>query len=306
MTLEFLRYFIEVCNCGSIQSASKKLFVSSQGLGQAIQRMEKSLDVKLLQRTPTGVRPTEFGLQFYEKACIVDREMRELEKMAEEYNASRKLEVTIGVLGNNTKFISGISACASAFCEKEGKCSIRVNAAPFDSSESLFEALRSGSADMAMLFHWREYEDLKYFPCVRYSPLVLLTPANSELARRQSVTWKQLEDLKFVVAGVSDPFADMLEHICGERSVKLNNCFYGTENTFIANLIDNHDTSIILREGYHTSILQLCSNAAVLPIEPEVRVTYSLILRKRREFDPEIMRFVDHLVSNYPLLMGMG
>ena len=75
MNIDYLRYFISACESGSIQSASKQLFVSAQGMGKGIQRLEESLGLRLLERTQSGAVPTEFGKLYYDQAKIVEKEM---------------------------------------------------------------------------------------------------------------------------------------------------------------------------------------------------------------------------------------
>jgi DNA-binding transcriptional LysR family regulator len=61
LTIQQLKFFCEVCECGSIAAAASRLFITPSGLSMALQRMEKELSCKLLVRSSRGVHPTAEG-----------------------------------------------------------------------------------------------------------------------------------------------------------------------------------------------------------------------------------------------------
>lgn len=50
MTIQQLRYLIEVANCGSINKAAKNLFVSQPGISKAMKDLERDLDIEIFNR----------------------------------------------------------------------------------------------------------------------------------------------------------------------------------------------------------------------------------------------------------------
>ncbi len=50
MTIQQLKYLIEVANCGSINKAAKNLFVSQPGISKAIRDLEQDLDIQIFNR----------------------------------------------------------------------------------------------------------------------------------------------------------------------------------------------------------------------------------------------------------------
>ena len=191
MTLEYLRYFIAACEYGSIQSASKQLFVSAQGIGKGIQRLETLLGVKLLERTQTGVVPTEVGKLYYEQALVVEREVKKLDAIAEEHRNQQKQRLRIGMLGRQ-KFFYGVDICKRAYMEEHPNANIELSSEIFSSSTELLEAVREGKVDVGWMFHWREHPDLKYLYVSDYSPLLLLISADHPLSGKESVATEAL------------------------------------------------------------------------------------------------------------------
>ncbi len=83
MRFDVFRYLLEAERAGSLSRASEKLFISQQGLNQAVTATEAELGFKLLERTPRGVRPTKAGAIFLKHAKTI---VAEYDAMIEELN----------------------------------------------------------------------------------------------------------------------------------------------------------------------------------------------------------------------------
>ena len=62
MEIRVLRFFLSVCEEGSMSSAAKKLHVTQPALSRQISDLERELGCKLLMRESRGVVPTDQGL----------------------------------------------------------------------------------------------------------------------------------------------------------------------------------------------------------------------------------------------------
>ncbi len=87
MTLLQIKYFITVCENGSLTAASKTLFVTQPALSSAIYQIEKEYNIKLFERKNQGLSLTPDGEFFYDKAKqllnnyeILDRDLKDLSK----------------------------------------------------------------------------------------------------------------------------------------------------------------------------------------------------------------------------------
>ncbi len=276
LSFEYIRYFLEACDSGSIQAASKKLFLSSQGLGAGIQRLENSLGLKLLIRSKTGVMPTRFGREFYRYAARLIKDMDELEAFCEEYRKSKKTTILIGIVGES-KFEGTVALCAELYNKANPDSPSDVTAIQFENNSALLEALRSGDVDAAWMFHSTEQDGLVYHRIDDYSPLVLICGAGSEPAARESVSIQELGSLRFIQAGKNDSITDIVNALFAEAGLREDVFMYTTENSMIGKLIDNDIACILLRECYTPSITRHCTRCAVIPLDPEVKVALSLV-----------------------------
>jgi len=71
MTLLQLKYFVSVCDHGSLSLASKFLYVTQPALSSAITHLEKEYNLKLFERKNNAMVLTVEGSFFYEKARII-------------------------------------------------------------------------------------------------------------------------------------------------------------------------------------------------------------------------------------------
>jgi LysR family tcuABC transcriptional regulator len=70
MELRQLRYFVRVVEAGSIGRAAMSLGMVTSALSQQISRLEGELATRLLQRSASGVVPTDAGLAFFRQAQL--------------------------------------------------------------------------------------------------------------------------------------------------------------------------------------------------------------------------------------------
>ena len=79
MTLQQLKYIIEIVNCGSMNLAAQKLFVSQPSLSNAVKELEKELGIEIFIRTNKGVTLSSNGQEFlgYARQIIEQTELLE-------------------------------------------------------------------------------------------------------------------------------------------------------------------------------------------------------------------------------------
>ena len=79
MTLQQLRYVLEVAACGSMNEAAKRLFISQPSLSSAIKELEEELQLIIFQRTNKGIMLSKEGAEFlgYARQVIEQAELLE-------------------------------------------------------------------------------------------------------------------------------------------------------------------------------------------------------------------------------------
>lgn len=80
MTLQQLKYAIEIAKCGSINIAAQKLFISQPSLSNAIKELEIEINKTIFERTNRGISVTVDGVEFLGYARQVIEQTELLEK----------------------------------------------------------------------------------------------------------------------------------------------------------------------------------------------------------------------------------
>ena len=95
MTIQQLYYAITIAECGSMNKASEKLFISQPTLTGAIKDLESEIGIKLFLRTHKGVTPTAEGGDFLERARSIYGQLRNLqERYADKSGLRRRFGVS--------------------------------------------------------------------------------------------------------------------------------------------------------------------------------------------------------------------
>ncbi|QFZ86092.1 MULTISPECIES: LysR substrate-binding domain-containing protein [Variovorax] len=93
MELRQLRYFVKVCELRSMGRAAVELGVVTSALSQQISRLESELSTRLLQRSSTGVTPTDAGLAFLHQAQLTLRHADDAVRAAQQARLSGHVSV---------------------------------------------------------------------------------------------------------------------------------------------------------------------------------------------------------------------
>lgn len=87
-----LNTFLEAVDCGSFTKAAEKLFISPTAVMKQINNLEEHLSVKLIERTPSGIRLTSAGKVIYRDAKFMidysQKSVAEAKAAADRYDAT--------------------------------------------------------------------------------------------------------------------------------------------------------------------------------------------------------------------------
>jgi DNA-binding transcriptional LysR family regulator len=72
-----LRIFLAVAHSGSMAKAAKSLATSQPAISKAVADMERSLGIRLLDRSPQGVEPTQYGQALIKCGIAVFNELKQ-------------------------------------------------------------------------------------------------------------------------------------------------------------------------------------------------------------------------------------
>jgi DNA-binding transcriptional LysR family regulator len=77
-----IRLFIRVVETGSFSKAASDLGLTQPTATKHVAELEQRLGSRLFHRSTRGVTPTEIGTLYYEKCCVIARELEEADNLA--------------------------------------------------------------------------------------------------------------------------------------------------------------------------------------------------------------------------------
>ena len=101
MTLQQLRYVIEVAKTGSMNVAAKQLFVSQPSLSMAIRELENDVHISIFERTTKGVVITAEGEEFLGYARQI---INQVELLEDKYIEAGQIKKKFGVSAQHDSF----------------------------------------------------------------------------------------------------------------------------------------------------------------------------------------------------------
>jgi DNA-binding transcriptional LysR family regulator len=181
-----LEAFVAVAERGSFRLAAAHLGITQTALSHRMRKLESYLGVSLLHRTTRRVSITPSGLSLLPRAkALIEDAQRTFADLSVEA-AVRQERVAIGCLP--TLAIHFLPQVLTQFAVDNPDIQVRI----FDNSASeIAERVQKGDAEFGLTILATNRWDLDIKPLVR-EPYVLVCHAEHQLAKRRSVSWRQL------------------------------------------------------------------------------------------------------------------
>lgn len=217
MTITQLEYFLEVVKCHSITEAAKRLFITQPSLGRQISAIENELEVKLLNRTSKGVLLTPAGEVFYSAINNIITDYKNAVEKTKDVFSGLKMELSVGIL--EYLAVDDILFDIIQYFESKHPY-IKLNI--FNRSfGGLLEAILEEKVDAVLSFdfNFTNQTRLDLVNILEISPY-LAVPSSHFLAKKKSISYKDLEDVTLVLSGNDDcPFGvDLITRICKQEA----------------------------------------------------------------------------------------
>lgn len=107
MKLQHLKYFVAVFEEGSFSAGAQRVNATQSGLSMHVRQLEDRYQVQLLNRSSSGVTPTEVGKRFYRDAVRVMHAATEAEANLRALSGAMTGHVTVGLMPTFTRAVLG-------------------------------------------------------------------------------------------------------------------------------------------------------------------------------------------------------
>ena len=142
-----LECFIAAALNGSLSTAAKSLFLSTQVVSQHIQKLEAELDQTLFVRKKSGVELTEYGMDFFQLASEWIVMFKDMHRTIEESYNEMSSSLNIGI-SEYIDYMGEISGALLSFTDSHDNVLIKGN---HYKSGNMLNSIESGDLDVAII-----------------------------------------------------------------------------------------------------------------------------------------------------------
>ena len=198
MELRDIEYFSVIAKHGHLGRAAESLGLSQPALSMSLRRLEKSMQAKLVKRTPKGVELTAVGTALLSRVHGLRLSMNDVAREAADLSQGSAGDLRIGATPEFAEYL--LPPAFSALFKVAPKVTVKVTVAAPD---ALRPALRSGELDLLVSgIASAPFEDLVSVPLLD-DEFVVVSSIDHRLAKRERVTISDLAQERWAVSAAS-------------------------------------------------------------------------------------------------------
>lgn len=220
MTLNQLKYVIEIANTGSINKASQNLFISQSVLSTSLKNLENELGKEIFVRSTHGIQLTPFGKTFISYIKPIQLQLKQLDNILA--NQSNSHTIILSIASNGFYFISKI--CSELY-KKYASVGIRIEEYEGYGTEAM-NLVATNIAEIGLVRQWscyksqysKQYQTLKlqFFPLITLDIGVTIGPCNPLFYQKDNyITPEMLKPYPMVMYSYMDtgPYSDIFNKL---------------------------------------------------------------------------------------------
>lgn len=197
-TLRQIEYAVAIWDHGSVAAASVDLGVAQPTLSAALAKLEEQIGLQIfIRHHAQGVSPSPAGLRFLAEARNLLFHAQDFQRGMAAEGTAVEGQLSLGSFA--TIAPAFVPQLIAGFTGLHPRVSIRMAEGTQD---ALFEGLRGGQHDLALLYDVDMPDDLSLTPLATFTPYVLL-PAKHRLTRLKTVPLVALKDEPFILLDVA-------------------------------------------------------------------------------------------------------
>lgn len=301
MTLNQLKYIIEIAETGSITTAAGRLFIAQPSLSKSVAELEKEMGITIFARSNRGVYLTEDGTKFLSYARQI---VEQTELLESEYKSAPPPRRAFAVSAQHYAFV------VNAFVElvrEYGRDKYEFTLRELKTAE-IIEDVRTHRSDIGILFlcdfnrevirHILQNEELQFVKLFTAKPHVFVSKQNP-LVGRKSVTLDDLKEYPRLTydQGVKNSFYFAEElHITAESPKNI----VVSDRATLFNLLIGLDGYTISSGILSTDLNG--DNIVSIPLESKEQMEIGYITMTDRPMSDMTERYLEHLnryINNY-------
>jgi DNA-binding transcriptional LysR family regulator len=204
--LSELQAFVAVAEKSSFRAAAEGLFISQPALSRRIDKLELTLDARLIERTTRHVALTEAGRRFLDHARTAIEELESAMLELSEQALQRSGLVTVACVPSVANHV--LPNVLSRFVEQFPRIRVRVLD---ESAGAVLSNVVSGNADFGLNFIGTQEPGIE-FNAIYKEKYILALRRDHRLAKRKSIPWEELVNEKLISVSMSSGNRALLDN----------------------------------------------------------------------------------------------
>lgn len=293
MNLNYMQYFVCAVDRASLSAAAEDLFITPQGLSQALQRLENEYNTKLLYRDGNAIRPTKAGEKVYDVFCRIialnDDIKEDLEVQGFSNSADSKDTLTVFSPPILTSTV--LTNVVPVFCKRNPRVRLRIIEIP---SRDLHNAM-DDPKNMICLFGTtpanvdafsRRFPELPERHPLYRTKILACVPKHSPLSVKSEITGLDFADRDVVLCRNEEFFLRALYPKYSMSQVVMR-----SQNKALCFAVIAENSNTV---GFSNSAeLYYCNHKSLtyIPITPTIEVVYGYLTSSEGIKNPTIVNF---------------
>jgi LysR family transcriptional regulator, low CO2-responsive transcriptional regulator len=288
MNLHQLRIFCSVVEHSSYTKAAEALFMTQPAVSLQMQALEKSLQVKLLERVNQQFIVTEAGQALYQCALPMLNAEEEAERVLAELKGVARGRLVIGA--NTTGGMYIIPPLLAAYKEQYPESDLLLQ---IDATDRLIERVRQGVIDLGFACGAIPQEGLMVEP-IGVDTLTLILSPRHPLASQPCLTLEQVVSLPFIVPESISRTRLLIEQTLRERGYTLKIAMHlqGTEP--VKKAVESYLGAAMVSTAAVKREVDAGALRAVPIVDLELTRPVAMFYRQGKYFGPMAQHFMTH------------
>ncbi|MBE6032665.1 MAG: LysR family transcriptional regulator [Clostridiales bacterium] len=295
MRIEYLLYFLEAAQTGSITQAAKRFYISQQGMSRAIQAVENEFGVRLFDRNGNSISLTPVGKRFQESARTIAEGYEKLQfEMLTQMNAilpeGKQVEIVATPLVLNSFF---------PILDKA------LNTSPFRDNMKISElhtldmitALEKAEPNVIHILSIPSYvlqgsrlEDAYHFEPLFKTEIMLRTGPDFPISDKETISKEEIVKLPFVYYNETS-LEDLIQHMFS--GYKKMNIVLKTTNIAMLRQMVMDNKAVTLTDSF-SHFCGLSGPFKTFSIEDTETLFVGFLYNKEIEPDPSCAAFMQY------------
>lgn len=290
MTFEQLDYFIAAVKCDTFFEAAETLHTTQSTLSKQIMKLEKELNLQLLDRSRRSSTLTEAGKMFYEEALELSRQYHQTLRRVKRFQKNTGSSLSMGTLPILAQY--GLSSLPKNFSDQHPQIHLTIDEVE---ELELMEGLHSGKYDL-VIARKNMLDDKKHlFYPLANDRLAAVLPENHPLAAHISVSLQDIAQENLLLMQPHTSVYQMCCLIFQEANLHPNILRTARMESIIGAVAINEGISLLpegnLRLFQHEHVVSV-------PLEPSPELHVGIIRKKAGNVSPAVSRFLNFLKSS--------